>query len=219
MLRTMATASRIAGTCRVIQKTALQALSIVLLASLMAAALAAWMNPGQAMAVECTGFLAMTPGGSPEDVSPKPHDLVEGSSLALIYFSDDVLMASDDNEARSEAENAISNSNREKIHLLCNGAEVRGCLFEGEAGKESLVHVANLEWLWPLATYTVQIDAGITSLDGASSTSESYSFEFVTSDLCANGLSLSQNIALAGACVVLVTGILVTAIRIKRGRR
>lgn len=219
MLRIMATASRKAGTCRVIQSSTLQALTIALLASLMAAASAICLNPGQAMALECAGFLAMTPDGSPEDVSPKPHDFVEGSSLALVYFSDDVLVASDDNEARSEAENAISNSNREKMHLLCNGVEVRGCLFEGEAGKESLVHVANLEWLRPLATYTVQIDAGVTSLDGASSTSESYSFEFVTSDSCANGLSLSQNIALAGASVVLATGILVMAIRIKRGRR
>lgn len=151
-------------------------------------------------------------GADAESVSPAP---ATAYTLSL-KFDKNV------GYANPGADTAFIEENVQKVHLLdARGNEVEGCTVRAGNGRDDrrIIYVQATEWLKPLSTYTVHIDAGIQAANGTDVSAQPYDVTFRTSAECPNGLTLYQNVLIPACILMLAAGVVVMVIRTRREQR
>lgn len=149
---------------------------------------------------------------SSDSVSPEPSS----PWLASVQFSKNVSYANDGRD------DAFVDDNVQRVHLVGpDGKDVEGVRIVPGESRESrqIIYIATDEWLSPLTTYHIVVDAGVVAANGADVLDEAYSFAFTTSAQCSNGLSLYENVGIPLFALVLVAGAVVQVVRVRRNAR
>lgn len=186
------------------------ALRYSLLVAVLSCALVAVM-PSTAHAEGGVSFVG-TVGADLEAVSPEATDIW---TLAL-EFDKNVGYANPGEDATFIKENI------QKVHLLdAQGNEVEGCTVRAGSGRDDrrIIYVQATEWLKPLSTYTVHIDAGIQAANGTDVSSQPYDVQFVTSGECSNGLTIYQNVLIPVCILAVAAGLAFAMFRSRKERR
>lgn len=182
-------------------------LVIVGLALLLCMPQAAWADGG----VEVTEVY-LRGNSLPDSVSPEPSS----PWLASVQFSKNVSYANDGRD------DAFVDANAQRVHLVGpGGKDVEGVRIVPGESRESrqIICIATDEWLSPLTTYHIVVDAGVVAANGVDVLDEEYSFAFTTSAQCSNGLSLYENVGIPLFALVLVAGAVVQVVRVRRNVR
>ena len=148
----------------------------------------------------------------PDVVPPEPT----GIYRLVVEFDKNVSWA------RRGEDDSFVKENLEKVHLVYeDGTPVEGAEIKPAYGQSDrrLIYVFADDWLRPLTTYRVVVDAGIVAANGTDATDQPYEFEFTTTADCENGLTIYENVAIPVVGVLVVAGIAVQVVRTARSRR
>lgn len=183
----------------------------VLLSLLVVFAVAPRAYASEGQGLTCVGF---------DFQAPQASDLVLPSPGAAYYLV--VEFDKNVSYAQPGADASFVQENLDKVHLQkADGTEVAFSWTEGAHDMQDrcLIYVWIDEWLDPLTEYRVVVDAGIVAANGEDVLAEPATFEFKTSSLCANGLSIFENVGMFLVALVVVAGATVQVTRVVRRRK
>lgn len=155
--------------------------------------------------------------GTTSSTSELSYSTVSGYYRIALEFDKNVGYADAGRDA------AFIENNIEKVRVLdAQGKEIEEdyVVHAGSSREErQLLYVDITEYLAPLTTYTVYIDAGIQAANGVDVSTESYEITFRTSAQCSNGLSLYQNISILTCVILIACGVTAGIVRTRKERR
>lgn len=144
-------------------------------------------------------------------VATKPNDIAWDIAVG---FSENIavpLEGSDD---------SFVQRNMNRVHLYAaDGSEVKGWHASVQGGGKRVIYIELDQWLKPLTEYQVVVDAGIEAAERDAASTSEYRETFKTGSMCPDGLTVYQNIWIALGVMLVIAGIAVQAVRVKRRRR
>ena len=144
-------------------------------------------------------------------VKPEP---INPSWNIAIGFSTNVTVAEDG------ADDSFIERNLARVHLYkADGSDVANWHASVQGGGKRVIYIELEDWLEPLTEYKVVVDAGLEAADDSGTMQQSYVSTFKTGASCRDGLSAYQNLWIALGVLLLVAGVAVQAIRVRRSRR
>lgn len=144
-------------------------------------------------------------------VSPKPN---EAAWDIAIDFSENVAVPLEG------ADDSFVQRNMDRVHLYtADGREVFGWYASVQGGGKRVIYIELDQWLKPLTEYQVVVDAGVEAAERDAATASEYRETFKTGSMCSDGLTIYQNIWIALAVLLVIAGVVVQVVRVKkRGR-
>lgn len=148
---------------------------------------------------------------SDDAVATKPNDIAWDIAVG---FSENIAVPLEG------ADDSFIQRNMDRVHLYTtDGGEVKGWHASVQGGGKRVIYIELDQWLKPLTEYQVVVDAGIEAAERDAASMREYRETFKTGSMCPDGLTIYQNIWIALGVVLVLIGVAVQVVRVKKRRR